>query len=218
MGVDRLVIAAFLVNMLKFFLYATLAFFTYLMWQITWQYRTLDTDTAFLRIKQDYIHLGYYRVAFFVHAFSAIVTLLAGFTQFSSSFLRKYPIAHRRLGWIYAGTILAFAGPSGFIIGLYANGGTGSRIAFCLLAVLWMFFTSMALWRIVRRDVVAHRRWMIRSFALTLSAITLRAEKYLIVALFEPRPMDVYRLVAWTGWVLNLAVAEWWIIRQDKRN
>ena len=49
---------------------------------------------------------------------------------------------------------------------------------------------------------------MIRSFALTLSAITLRLWKYLIVLAFQPRPMDVYHIVAWLGWVVNLIIAE----------
>ncbi|MBK8983473.1 MAG: DUF2306 domain-containing protein [Ignavibacteria bacterium] len=53
-----------------------------------------------------------------------------------------------------------------------------------------------------------HRKYMIRSFALTLSAITLRAWKYALVFLFEPRPMDVYQLAAWLGWIPNLIIAE----------
>jgi hypothetical protein len=49
---------------------------------------------------------------------------------------------------------------------------------------------------------------MIRSFALTLSAITLRLWKYIIVMGFQPKPMDAYQIVAWLGWVLNLVIAE----------
>ena len=59
---------------------------------------------------------------------------------------------------------------------------------------------------------------MIRSYALTLSAITLRVWKYLIVLAFEPPPMDVYRLVAWLGFVPNVLFAEWWIRRVRKKN
>ena len=62
----------------------------------------------------------------------------------------------------------------------------------------------------------AHRRWMLRSFALALSAITLRAWKLALVMAFHPRPRDVYRIVAWLGWRLNLVVAEWLIRRQSK--
>ncbi|MCB0396801.1 MAG: DUF2306 domain-containing protein [Flavobacteriales bacterium] len=180
----------------------------YLMVAITLQYIPIKTDVAFLAIKQDYVHMTHYRIAFFIHVFVSILALLAGFTQFSKGLRRKYPALHRKAGWLYAGVIILLAGPSGLVIGIYANGGWPSRLAFCMLAVLWVVFTLFAIITARKRDMVAHRRWMIRSFALTLSAITLRAWKYFIVAAFHPRPMDVYQVVAWLGWVLNLIVAE----------
>jgi uncharacterized membrane protein len=192
---------------------AIYAFFCWLMLRITAQYIPIDTDVAFLRIKQEYIGMLHYRLAFFAHVFTAFVTLLAGFTQFSSHIRRQYPLVHRWSGWLYAVVVLVAAGPSGLVIGLYANGGWSSQLAFCLLAILWMLFTGLAINSILQGDVAAHRRWMLRSFALALSAITLRAWKFALVAAFEPRPMDVYRVVAWLGWVLNLLVAEWWIRR-----
>ena len=193
------------VNALTLIVYA---FFCYLMLEITLQYIPLDTDVAFLRIKQDYIHLGYYRWAFFIHAYCAILALPAGFTQFSGAIRKKYPAIHRYAGWVYALVILFLAAPSGLIIGVYANGGWSSQLAFCLLAVFWFYFTLQAVRKIGKGDFFAHRNFMIRSFALTLSAITLRIWKYVLVALFHPRPMDVYRTVAWLGWVLNLVIAE----------
>lgn len=138
------------------------------------------TDLAFLAIKQDYVHLWHYRLAFFIHVFSAILVLLAGYTQFSASIRRRFPTIHRRAGWFYVLVTLLLEGPSGFLIGIYANGGLSSQIAFCLLAVLWILFTAIALLKIIRKEVMAHRAWMIRSFALALSAITLRAWKYLL--------------------------------------
>ncbi len=192
-------------------------FLGYLMLDITLQYIPYDTDVAFLRIKQDEIALDYYRWAFFIHVYTSMLTLLAGFTQFSSTILRKFPSIHRTTGWIYIITILLFSGPSGLIMGYHANGGPSSQIAFCLLSGFWMYFTAMALIAIRKKDINAHRRFMIRSFALTLSALTLRLWKYAIVGVFEPRPMDVYRIVAWLGWVLNLIIAEIIIFRSRKR-
>jgi hypothetical protein len=48
-----------------------------------------------------------------------------------------------------------------------------------------------------------------------LSALTLRAWKYAINNTVELPPMDVYRAVAWIGWVGNLIVAEWLIRRGE---
>ena len=54
---------------------------------------------------------------------------------------------------------------------------------------------------------------MILSYALTLSAFTLRAWKYGINNTFVFPPMDVYRAVAWLGWVPNILLAEFLIWR-----
>lgn len=184
------------------------AWLLFLMLKITLQYVPVKSDIAFLRIKQDYVHLPYYLTAFYIHVFSSIFVLLAGFTQFPKKLRTEKPALHRRMGWLYAAITIFLAGPSGFIIGLHANGGWSPRVAFCLLAVIWIFFTVQAIRTIAKKQVVLHRKWMIRSFALALSAITLRAWKYILVALFHPRPMDVYQIVAWLGWVLNLIIAE----------
>lgn len=183
-------------------------FFCYLMLQITLQYIPYNTDVAFLRIKQDVIDIPFYKIAFFTHVYTTIFVLIAGFTQFSSFIREHFKKLHKISGWVYAFTIIILAGPSGFFMGIYANGGMISQTAFCMLVILWIYYTAMAIINAVKKDIKSHRKYMIRSFALTLSAITLRAWKYVIVFLFEPRPMDVYQLVAWLGWIPNLIIAE----------
>lgn len=189
-----------------------LAFFTGLMASITFAYIPYNTDVGFLRIKQQYIGIDHWRIAFFIHVYASMWVLLAGFSQFSKALLRNRPRLHRALGYSYVINVLLITGPAGLLMGFYANGGISSRIAFVSLALLWIFFTAMALVKARQKDFTAHRRYMIRSYALTLSALTLRAWKYAITNTAELPPMDVYRVVAWLGWVVNLVVAEW-IIR-----
>jgi uncharacterized membrane protein len=185
-----------------------LAFFTFLMARITVEYIPYDTDVGFLRIKQDYIDIDHWRVAFFVHVYASMWALLAGFTQFSSHIQSFYPRVHRTLGYVYVTNILLITGPSSLIMSFYANGGPTSKIAFALLAVGWITSTAIALVKAKNGDFVAHRDWMIRSYALTLSALTLRAWKWSITNTAELPPMDVYRAVAWLGWVPNIIIAE----------
>jgi len=184
------------------------AFFAYLLVRISLQYIPYDTDVAFLRIKQDVIDIPFYKIAFFTHVYTAILVLPAGFTQFSLYIRRKLPALHRYSGWVYAAVVILLAGPSGLYMGVYANGGFISQISFILLAVLWITFTLIAVIKAVQGDYKSHREFLFRSFALTISAITLRAWKYLLVFLFEPRPMDVYQIVAWLGWIPNIIIAE----------
>jgi hypothetical protein len=193
-----------------------LAFFTWLMARITITYIPYNTDVGFLRIKQQYIHVDSWRTAFFIHVYASMWVLFAGFTQFSKTLLRERPGLHRIMGYIYVTDVLLITGPAGLLMGFYANGGLSSRIAFVLLAALWMFFTAMALIKAKQKDFRAHRRYMIRSYALTLSALTLRAWKYSIANSIAIPPMDLYRIVAWLGWLGNLVVAEW-IIRKMKK-
>ena len=196
----------FLVNAL---LLSALAFFVFLMLRITLPYIPYNTDVGFLQIKQDYIDIDVWRTAFFVHVYMSTWVLLAGFTQFSRKLRVSYPALHRGLGYIYAIDVLFITGPAGLIMGFYANGGITSKVSFVMLAVLWITFTALAVKKAKGGDYDAHRDFMIRSYALTLSAITLRAWKWSINnSVSGLPPMDVYRAVAWLGWVPNIIVAE----------
>jgi uncharacterized membrane protein len=188
-----------------------LLFFGILMVRITIQYIPYNLDVGFLRIKQDYIHISLWRWAFFIHVYTSIFVLIAGFTQFSTTLLKRRKKLHRILGYIFSIIILFITGPSGLIMGFFANGGFYSRIAFVLLSVLWIYFTAMAVKKAIQKDFQSHQKFMMRSYALTLSAITLRAWKFTIMNLFTFPPMDVYRVVAWLGWGLNLLFVEWLI-------
>lgn len=171
-------------------------------------YIPYNTDVGFLRIKQQYIDIDRWRGAFFIHVYASMWVLFAGFTQFSKRLLKNNPRLHRTLGYIYVVDVLLITGPAGLVMGFYANGGFWSRVGFVTLAVLWIFFTAMALVKAKQKNFKAHRRYMIRSYALTLSALTLRAWKYAITNTMTLPPMDVYRIVAWLGWVGNLLIAE----------
>jgi hypothetical protein len=192
-----------------------LAFFCWLMASITLAYIPYNTDVGFLRIKQQYIDIDKWRIAFFIHVYASMWVLFAGFTQFSRKIQKNQPRLHRTLGYIYVVDVLLITGPAGLLMGFYANGGLPSRIAFIMLALLWIFCTAMALIKARQKNFKEHRYYMIRSYALTISALTLRAWKYAITNSFELPPMDVYRAVAWLGWVPNILFAEW-LIWKDK--
>lgn len=195
---------------------AALAWFCVLMLQIIARYVTFSTDVGFLQIKQDYLGHTVWLVAFYVHVFSSIVALLAGFTQFSSAIRQRYPRLHRAVGRAYVFTILGVTGPAGFIMAFYANGGWTSRLAFVVLSILWWGSTALAWRAALARRMGAHRAWMLRSFALTLSAVTLRLWKMGLAHAVGLPPMDLYRVVAWLGFVPNMLVIELYL-RQGYR-
>ena len=107
------------------------------------------------------------------HAVSASVALILGPWQFLTGLRRRYPGVHRWLGRGYA-AILLVAAVSALLIAPWAAGGWVSTAGFGCLAVGWLITTTMGVVTIRRHHVSAHRRWMIRSYALTTAAITLR--------------------------------------------
>jgi len=187
------------------------------MLEIILRYTSLDSNASFLQIKQDYVGNRAWLTAFYVHVFSSLFALMAGFTQFSKSIRLHYPKIHRGVGRVYVIDILLITGPAGLLMSFYANGGIGSQLAFFTLSMLWWYFTFQAWRAAVARDFSKHRAFMLRSFALTLSAITLRLWKLGLAHYFELPPMDIYRVVAWLGFVPNWMAVEFYLYRARKK-
>lgn len=196
-----------------------LAYFSVLMLEITLRYVPFSSEAAFLQIKQTEVsQIGYYLPVFYIHVGAAIFSLPAGFTQFNKHILRRWKKVHRTIGFMYIISVLFFAAPSGFVIGLHANGGLVARLFFTTLAILWFAFTLKA-WIAVRKKAYEqHRQFMMRSYALALSAITLRLWKVILVKLFQPAPMDVYMIISGLGWIPNLLWVEYLILRSRKKS
>ncbi len=199
-------------NILNSTLLILLAWFSWLMLEIIVEYRTLKTDVGFLLLKQAHLSNKIWLIAFFIHVFSSFFALAVGFTQFSKAFLRRYPHLHRFIGKVYVIDILCFSGISGLIMAFFAQGGFATKLAFVILAVLWLFTTTKIWTTAQQRNFIAHQHWVIRSYALTLSAVTLRLWKVFLTAYLHWRPLDAYETVAWLGFVPNILIAEW-IIR-----
>ncbi|MCU4580275.1 DUF2306 domain-containing protein [Acinetobacter gyllenbergii] len=194
--------------------------FSYLCWlmlQICLQYFPWSDSRHFLVLKQDVVLTQPWRLAFQVHVITSSLVLLAGFTQFSQSIRKRQPRLHRYAGWLYLVTTLGLALPSGLILALSANGGLSTQISFVLLGGLWGLSSVFALYYAFQRHWIKHQNWMIRSFALALSALSLRTWKLILYQL-QPywdwlTPIHIYQLESWLGWTINLLLAEFIIYK-----
>ncbi|MCD0476915.1 DUF2306 domain-containing protein [Chryseobacterium sp. LC2016-29] len=201
-------------NILKILLIIGFGYFFWLMLKITLEYIPLDTNVSFLMIKQTEVEQRpEYLYFFYTHVYTSIFVLLAGFLAILRKDFRLKNF-HRNAGKIYISLILLFAAPSGIYMGIFANGGFLSKISFVILGFLWWFTTFKAFQLARQRKFKEHKQWMWRSFALTISAITLRMWKVIIVYLFHPNPMDVYQIIAWLGWVPNILLIEYLITKK----
>ncbi|MBD8083115.1 DUF2306 domain-containing protein [Chryseobacterium caseinilyticum] len=190
-------------------------YFFWLMLKITLEYVPLKTDVSFLMIKQTEVEeRPEYLWFFYTHVYTSIFVLLTGFL----AIIRKdfgLKNFHRNAGKIYIFLILILAAPSGIYMGVFANGGFLAKSSFVILGCLWWFATFKAYQLARKRKFREHKQWMWRSFALTISALTLRIWKVIIVYLFHPNPMDVYEIIAWLGWVPNIILTEYLITKKQ---
>jgi uncharacterized membrane protein len=206
------------ISILRYFLsYLILSVATFLMLHMIVDYASFDDKTHFLAFKQEYVHLPLWRTAFYTHVFSSILALAAGFTQFNEQVLREHRRLHRWIGRIYAYDILVVNFPAGMILAIYANGLLPSKTAFVILDCLWFLFTLMAVRAAKEGRFKQHREFMIRSYALTFSAITLRTWKIILSHTIHPDPLHLYMMDAWMGFVPNLLFAEWLIRSKARR-
>ena len=147
----------------------------------------------------------------YLHFLGSGTALLIGGFQFSSRLRRSAPALHRWTGRVYLLACL-IGGIGGLGLATISFGGPPTHVGFALLGVLWLVSGAQAYLAIRRGDVAAHRRWMIRSFALTFAAVTLRIELGLLTGVLGWPFPDAYVTVAWLCWVPNLVVAEWLLV------
>jgi uncharacterized membrane protein len=145
------------------------------------------------------------RSALSLHALGGAIALLAGPLQFVPRFRESSWNRHRLLGGIYCGAVL-LGWCASLWIAPHSQTGWIASSGFLALGAAWMVATGLAVRFILRGEAIRHRRWMIRSYALT-AAVTLRIYQPLVFAFHWPFSI-AYPAIAWLCWVPNALAAE----------
>ena len=183
--------------------------FTCLMVYKVIPYYRFEHAYAFLSTKTNQtLALPLFLLGFYIHIGSSAVVLLAGWPQFMPALARQYPKAHRYAGRVYVFTILAVAATSGLVLAMYANGGLPAKTGFFVQCLAWWFVTFVAYHKARKHQYQEHIAWMLRSFAITLAALSLRTEGYLMHYLLHTKPIETYVTITWLSWVGNWLIAE----------
>jgi len=147
---------------------------------------------------------------FVFHLFTAIAPLVLGPLQFWNWFRKRHMTWHRRLGKVYIfGSLLG--GLTALYLG-FTQPYQGSIVPVIILALLWLFCTTAAWVTILRKNVTAHKQFMIRSYVLALTFIFLRLlfdliERWnLLFFIDHPDVRDTTH--EWSSWVLPFLVTE----------
>jgi uncharacterized membrane protein len=150
-----------------------------------------------------------------IHVVPGLVFMILGPFQFSKSIRARHLQWHRWSGRIFVAV--------GFIIAISALvmsftmqsiGGVNQAAATILFGAFFLFALSKAVWHISRREIILHRQWMIRAYAIGLAVATIRP----IIGIFFATspltgltPYQFFGTAFWIGFVLHLIAAEAWI-------
>lgn len=173
-------------------------------------------DIDFWNAKKDKVNDYVWVTALYLHVIGCFFAITIGPFQFIKAFRDKYLKLHRNLGKIYLGSIFFLGVPTGGYMAIFANGGLWAQIGFTILTFLWLGSTYLAYKYVREMDIEAHQRWMIRSYAITFAAATLRFWTMLLSAYPEIfinlGVLDVRDAItascAWLAWIPNIIVAE----------
>lgn len=146
-----------------------------------------------------------------IHVAGAVTALVVGSVQFLPRLRHSARPPHRWTGRVYVvGCLLG--GAAGLVLASGSFAGPIASVGFGALAVTWIGVTVLGWRAAVQGRFADHRRWMIRSWALTLAAVTLRLYLPLVMILDLPF-LPWYRAISFLAWVPNLIAAEFWLRR-----
>ena len=183
--------------------------FTVLMATKVWPYMSFERAMLFLGTKPDAIlDNTVFMWGFYVHITSSVFVMAGGILQFFPELFHKNRWLHRKIGQMYVAFILLLAAPSGLILAIYANGGLVSKVGFSMQCLVWWWLTFIAWRAILAKNWLKHSEWMLKSYAVTLAAMSLRTLSYIMYYAWATKPMETYLTVTWLSWVGNLFIVE----------
>jgi hypothetical protein len=149
-----------------------------------------------------------------VHILPAFLFLTLGLLQFVKGIRRKWPHFHRWNGraLLIVGQLI---GITGIVMGFKMSiGGVSETAATTLFGFVFLFSLLKAFFHIRNKNIMLHREWMIRAFAIGLAVTTTRPIVGIFMAtspLTGLTPHDFFGTALWLGFTLHLIAAEFWI-------
>lgn len=162
------------------------------------------------------MHYKPWTYALYLHIITAAVAISIGPFQFIKKIRNRNVALHRQLGKVYVSSTMV-SGIIGIYLSIYAFGGFISKAGFLTLSVSWIYTTYKAYKHIRKRNIMLHREWMYRSYAITLVAITFRIWSALIGYSFDDFKLG-YVVAIWLALIGNIIVGEIWIRKVQRYN
>ena len=171
--------------------------------RVTADYMHVDGNESFLIGKETPLENPWFHPALIIHGFSSSISLL--FVSLLVLFrIEKYRI-HRIIGKSTMLLLVFLAFPSGLFLSYYASGGPFGKFLFVMLSFYTIWAVINGYLAIRKKQIQAHRSWMIELLILLCSAIVLRLFIVFFVMVFNWQEDAMYltaALLSWIPWVL----------------
>jgi uncharacterized membrane protein len=164
----------------------------------------------FVWSEQSYGYYWPFRMSLAFHVTGGTVALLVGVFQLWSGINRRAMSTHPWTGRLYvAGVAVGSLGAITLSItsALY---GFAWALSLFSLAIAWLAITGTAIYCIRRRNLIAHKQWMTRSYILTFAFVTFRiiVDYVPYEAAWGISTQEMSVAIIWPIWVMPLLAYE----------
>jgi hypothetical protein len=178
-------------------------------------YFSFSKDLDFIRERSFLFQSSIYNACFYLHIAAGSFCIATALVQFSGFILKKRKAIHVWSGRIYVFVVLILGAPTGLYMSFFAKGSFYERMLFMFMALFWFFTTFKGLSTILKRNVLAHKIWMMRSYSMAMTAVTFRVYHIMFFMLGWSH-LENYEISLWISVVGNMLVAEWLIYRKSR--
>lgn len=182
----------------------------------TLPYFSFSKEFPFIRERSLLFESSFYNACFYIHITAGALCIGTALIQFSRYMLKKSRAIHRISGKIYVFVVLFMGAPTGLYMAFFAKGTMSERALFLFMAAWWFITTLYGLTTIHKRNVVAHKIWMERSYAMAMTAVTFRVY-YILFYLLGWDGLVNYEVSLWISVIGNMLIAELLIFRNSRQ-
>lgn len=181
----------------------------------TLPYFSFSKDFDFIAERSFLFQNKLYNSFFYIHIAAGAICIGTALIQFSRYILKKTKAIHRWSGKLYVFVVLFLGAPTGLYMSFFAKGSFWERALFMFMAIFWFITTLYGLGTIRKKNVLAHKIWMMRSYAMAMTAVTFRVY-HIVFYLLGWDHLENYELSLWISVIGNMLIAELIIYRKSR--
>lgn len=192
-----------------------IAFFSLLLVRNTLPYYSFNQQFDFIQERLQLFAMPMYAWSFYLHIGAGMFCISAALFQFSSEILKYRKKIHIWSGRIYVFVVLLIGAPTGLFMAFFAKGSIYERGLFVFMALAWFYTTYKGLSTVLKKNILAHKYWMYRSYALALTAVSFRI-LHLLFFILGWHNLENYQVSLWISVLGNMLLAEFFIMYRNK--